>query len=84
MKRTRVEIGSLVLRGSGHPAADGASFGRIVQAHLEQLLRGRAARIAPRSADVVRVHGSAAGRDAYDARARAIAHAVYRSLQGKV
>jgi len=84
MKRTRVEIGTLVVRGSGPPLADGAGLGRSVQAHLERLLHLQGAPAKSRRADVVRVQGSGAALGASGGdRARAIANAVYRSLQAK-
>jgi 2-hydroxychromene-2-carboxylate isomerase len=84
LKSTRVEIGTLVVRGSGVPLTDGAALGRSVQEHLERLLRLQGAPAKSRRSDVVRLQrsGAALGASGGD-RARAIANAVYRSLQAK-
>ena len=83
MKRTRVEIGSVVVRGSGAASIDTASFGRMLQTHLEQLLRRQGAPTESRHAGVVRVQGSTSGRAASCGNAPAIANAIFRSLKGK-
>lgn len=85
MKHTRLEIGSLVVDGSGLSPTAGASLGRMVKADLEQLLLRRGAPAESRSADVVRVKSPLpAGRGVLgDDTAGVIAKAVYRSLQRK-
>lgn len=84
MKSTQVEIGSVILRGSGPPPADAANLGRMVQTHLAQLFRRQGAPTESRRAEVVRTKGSvirhnASGGDS----AIAIANAIFRSLKGK-
>lgn len=85
MKRTRVEIGRLIVHGLGLSPVAGADLGRRVQANLEQLLLRQGIPTESRRADVVRVRDSAspAGGVSTGDRARVIANAVYRSLQRK-
>jgi hypothetical protein len=85
MNRARLKIGSLVLHHSGLNPAAGAALGRMVEAHLQQLMLGQGAPSEPRKADVIRVNaplpsGKGASRSET---AQAIAHAVYGGLQGK-
>jgi hypothetical protein len=82
MKRTRVEIGSLVVHRSGFTPVEGAALGRMVEANLAQLLSQRGGPIESRKTSAV---GMNAGAGASDGNiAGTVARALYHSIQGKI
>jgi len=85
MRRVRVEIGTLIVHHPSLAPSQGAALGRMVEANLKQLwlVRGGSAEL--HNSEQVLAHASLpAGAGASpSAIARAVAHAVHRSVGGK-
>jgi hypothetical protein len=82
MRRTRVEIGSLVVHRTGFTAVEGAALGRMIEANLAQLLSQRGGPIESRKTAAVGMNAGAGA--AGGNMAGTVARALYRSIQGKI
>jgi hypothetical protein len=81
MKRTRVEIGKLIVRGGKFSRVEGAPLGRMIESHLSQLL-SQGGPQKSRRADAVQV--DAGPHHSGSNVAGTVARAVYRSIRGKI
>jgi hypothetical protein len=86
MRRARVEIGSLIVHHSPFAPSGGTTLGRMVENNLTQLVLAHGAFAGPRSAADVHVKAPvpAGAGVSPSSVARAVAHALHRTLQGKV
>jgi hypothetical protein len=83
MKGARIEIGSLVVhQGDRANAPQSAALGQMVESHLKQLISRHGAPAVSRQTGLIRLKATA--RNPQADLASAIAHELYRSLQGRV